>query len=93
MSAAVQYLIYLARENRHLTRESRYCAKYKQSPISVSLPNKSDIEQAVDQTTVLIFSPRILVYISLTIMITNYIKNYKLVLCAQLRKSSFKNYI
>ena len=41
------------------------------------LPNKSDIGQATDQTTVLLFPPRILVYVSLTIMRSNYIKTYK----------------
>ena len=32
-----------------------------------SLPNKSDIEQAADQTTVLLFTPKILVNVSLII--------------------------
>ena len=32
------------------------------------LPNKSDITQAADQTTVLLFLPKILVYVSLIII-------------------------
>ena len=50
-SAALQYLIYLARESRH------YASPYIGSP----LPNKSDIGQAADQTTVLLFPPRMLI--------------------------------
>ena len=53
------------------------------------LPNTSDIGQAADQTTVLSFPPRILVYVSLTIMKSNYIKTYKPVHRAQLKKTSF----
>ena len=83
-SAAVQYLIYLA-------RESRYWAKRKLSPILSPLPNKSDIGQAADQTTVLLFPPRILVYVSLTIMRSNYVKTYKPVHRAQLKKTSFNS--
>ena len=56
--------------------------------IGSPLPNKSDIGQAVDQTTVLLFPPRILVYVSLIIMRNNYFKSYKPVHLAQLKKSS-----
>ena len=55
------------------------------------LPNKSDIGQAADQTTLLLFPPRILVYVSLTIMRSNYVKTYKPVHRAQLKKSSFNS--
>ena len=58
-------------------KESRYWAKLTLSQYLSLLPNKSDIGQAADQTTVLLFPPRILVYVSLTIMRSNYIKTYK----------------
>ena len=50
--------------------------KARADPNIVSpLPNKSDSGQAGDQTTVLLFSPKIFVYVSLIIIVSHYIKN------------------
>ena len=67
------------------------CCPLSEPILGSPLPNKSDIGQAVDQTTVLLFPPRILVYVSLTIIRDNYFKNYKPVHLAQLKKSSFNS--
>ena len=50
-SAAVRYLIYLARESGY----------YASPNIGSPLPNKSNIGQAADRTTVLLFLPRVLI--------------------------------
>ena len=50
--ATVQYLLYLARESRYWVKRN----------IGSPLPNKSDIRQAADQTTVFLFPPRMLIF-------------------------------